>query len=579
MPLGGVSVPASYIVTNNTSSERKDNFVKYFAPNVDQVITGAIGECAATFTLAKKGNPGDSCILQLLVNGSVNGRAPDPRNHLFVCAPGGISCAGTEYPLNVMKSPLAIAAGGYSDMGGNSYLLLAMSASGEGWSYPIDSLTSPLDFGSSSGFNSSSCSDNNAVCIAGGSYVTHSTGVAYPVLAATLDKGKTWTYKVQSTSKFPEDFFQAGQFGFASVDCDGTLCVAGGSYQVNTTPPPFEVPFLMVSDDGAKTWTTKMDSTTPQLPSGFGYSGAITGVSCKGKICAAVGSYLNLSFFDYPLLASSTDGGKNWQYKIDSTNPPPSLYDFGGFSGVSCSDKGCVSIGGYNSSPDSLKLTFLLAHTANGTHWSYKQINNVPTIFAQGSLSAVSCDNNLCITAGFNEDSSLTQYPLLARSQDGGNTWFYINLTSSQLPGDFTFGVLANVSCDNMICAAGGSYTNVTSGFGNQFPLLLVTRDGGKTWSSVIDSSNVPADFDYGHGNSSQGQVNGVSCSNGVCAASGQYRSTKPGTYFPFLATPVGSTWVYQIQDTGPNPSDLYTGTFASASMPQKQVMKIRSAR
>ena len=47
------------------------------------------------------GTAGDSCTLELTVFGAINGNDPNPHHHLFVCFTGGITCAGTLFPLNV----------------------------------------------------------------------------------------------------------------------------------------------------------------------------------------------------------------------------------------------------------------------------------------------------------------------------------------------------------------------------------------------------------------------------------------------------------------------------------------------
>jgi len=97
VPPGG-TVTASYVVTNNTASQRNNNFVQYLPLNVS--ITS--GGCADSFDLVPHGQAGDSCILNLLISGPVKGSDPDPTHHLFVCFPGGIVCAGTFFPLNIV---------------------------------------------------------------------------------------------------------------------------------------------------------------------------------------------------------------------------------------------------------------------------------------------------------------------------------------------------------------------------------------------------------------------------------------------------------------------------------------------
>ena len=96
----GQTVPASYLVTNNTASTRSGNFVKYLPPNVVQDTSG-IGACGSTFTLTAKNTKTDHCLLNLLVSGPVDANDPNPHHHLFVCFPGGATCAGTNSPLNV----------------------------------------------------------------------------------------------------------------------------------------------------------------------------------------------------------------------------------------------------------------------------------------------------------------------------------------------------------------------------------------------------------------------------------------------------------------------------------------------
>lgn len=101
--LSNAPATAYYTVTNNTLEQRNSNFVKYLPPNVAQVTTGGTysDTCGPTFNLTPNGQAGDSCTLQLSITGPVNASDPDPHHHLFVCFPGGITCAGTNNPLNV----------------------------------------------------------------------------------------------------------------------------------------------------------------------------------------------------------------------------------------------------------------------------------------------------------------------------------------------------------------------------------------------------------------------------------------------------------------------------------------------
>lgn len=99
----GYNVTAYYTITNNTASTLNNLFVKYLPTNVSQVTTNGDypDTCGATFNL----NPGQSCTLQLLISGPVDGSIGNSNNKLFVCLPGGKSCTGTASPLIVGIAP------------------------------------------------------------------------------------------------------------------------------------------------------------------------------------------------------------------------------------------------------------------------------------------------------------------------------------------------------------------------------------------------------------------------------------------------------------------------------------------
>lgn len=106
----GSAVAAYYTVSNQTISQRNNNFVKYLPVNVTQVSTGGTfaDTCGETFNLSPRGQAGSSCTLQLTVSGPVDPNDPDPHHHLFVCFPSGLTCAGTSFPLNVSLSQTPI---------------------------------------------------------------------------------------------------------------------------------------------------------------------------------------------------------------------------------------------------------------------------------------------------------------------------------------------------------------------------------------------------------------------------------------------------------------------------------------
>lgn len=99
----GYNVTAYYTITNNTDTLLDNLYVKYLPTNVSQVTTNGDypDTCGATFSLTA----GESCTLQLLISGPVDGSAGSSNNKLFVCLPGGTSCSGTAYPLQVSIAP------------------------------------------------------------------------------------------------------------------------------------------------------------------------------------------------------------------------------------------------------------------------------------------------------------------------------------------------------------------------------------------------------------------------------------------------------------------------------------------
>lgn len=112
---GVIPVTAFYTIQNNTNTARQGNYIKSLPANVIQVRdNGTYSDtCGAVFTLAPKGQVGDSCTLELSIIGPVNGQETNQNNLLFACFPGGITCAGANPQLNIALispwSPISVA--------------------------------------------------------------------------------------------------------------------------------------------------------------------------------------------------------------------------------------------------------------------------------------------------------------------------------------------------------------------------------------------------------------------------------------------------------------------------------------
>src|SRR5690349_10854166 len=76
----GFETLAYYRVTNITSQNSPNNFVKFMPPYVTQGVSINPNVCGLVFSLA----PGQSCLLKLVVAGPVNPNDPSPQHHLFV---------------------------------------------------------------------------------------------------------------------------------------------------------------------------------------------------------------------------------------------------------------------------------------------------------------------------------------------------------------------------------------------------------------------------------------------------------------------------------------------------------------
>lgn len=533
----GSSVSAKYTVTNNTGSTRSNNYVQYLPPHVTQVTTGT-GVCGTTFTLAPHGQSGDSCTLSLSVSGAVNASAPNPKDHLFVCFPNGMTCAGTNFPLNVSATTtLAPAiAGGQYNTGSLYYPMLARRATDGSWNYLIDSTPASLPSGYVNDGVLGVVSCTASICIAAGLYSTSVSG--YPLLAQSVDAGLTWSYEIDNS----DTAYQQG--AFLSVSCSGHACVAGGYYSSSA----INYPMLAANTGSGASWVFTIDSSRG-LPADFAQLGVIDSVSCSANLCLAGGQYRASNTTRYPSLAVSTDAGATWTYAVDkNTQLPPSYSNLGIFNGVSCDGQLCASGGSYNSSGTAFPL--LAVSTNAASSWTYKIDNDPSTLpsnyLSQGVFYDTSCSGTTCV-AGGQYSNGTTPYPMLSVSTNGGASWTYKVDSTTLLPLDYANGGLfRKVLCSAQVCIAAGSYGDGT----NTYPMLAVSTDAGQTWSYKIDKtpSTLPPAF------SSSGAFITLNCTGLICTAGGLY-STNTNS-FPLLAESQdgGNTWTYSVDN---NPATL----------------------
>lgn len=303
---------------------------------------------------------------------------------------------------------------------------------GANWSstYTSANVPSDLSFGY---FSNASC--GSTACIVVGTY-TGSTN--YPLIARGTNHGTQWANSVTGSFPLPADYSTLSNFPGAAAS--GTNFVAAGSYY----PTSGDVkPLVLSSSDNGITWRLALTSTTPVPPPGL-TAGQLQAVSCSGSVCVAVGTFS--SGASYPLAATSSNAGRTWSYTINATTPQLPSDFFAGdnnyFYGVSCSGNICIAAGSYLK--DSTTSAPLLAASSDGGKtWTYRINSTYPVLVGDtmdnGYFNTASCQGTYCMAAGGYQSTSGTSYPLLAVSSDGGVTWTYkVDGVSPALPADYS---------------------------------------------------------------------------------------------------------------------------------------------
>lgn len=506
---------AFYTITNATNTELIGNFVKTLPPHVTQVTCNP-NYCGKTFNLGPNGSSTDSCVLKLTIKAPVNASPSD----LLVCKQDGVICDAADTPLKI-------------------------------------TLGAPVAF----------------IGTGAGSYSNHTNGI-FPLLAATNDSGNTWTYPktiFQNLQNEIDPNFQNGVLSGAacSGSADKAICIAPGQW----CPGAFcdgALPLIAVGTKNATQWSYPKsvfqnlntvidpDFTRGELRSGscFGSGGS--------SVCIASGTFDTTTTF-LPLLARSGDGGKSWTYPPSIFKNPKITIDPSFENGLlfsaSCTentcDSVCITAGTFNDST----LPLIGVSRDKGLTWSYPSyifknldIKLEPTV-RDAYLSRASCtgvgNEARCIGVGFFSTNTNT-LPLLALTQNGGQTWSYPPSIFKNLDTTIGHGFVSAffnaASCSGVgsksICVGAGSYATKGSGF----PVLTVSRDGGNTWTypdfiytklkTIVDPEAIGGTFE------------GASCTGtgkkGICIAAGEY-CRKGGICFPLIAVSNngGKSWSY----------------------------------
>ncbi|MCW8416763.1 glycoside hydrolase [Fluoribacter dumoffii] len=488
----GESVDAAYTVTNSTRTTRANNFVKWLPPNVKQVTDPTDPTvCGSTFTLGPNGSINQSCTLKLSVSGEVNRADPNPQHHLFVCFPGGKTCAGPtpENSLNVTvdnngpgQTTISLAVGAYGT-NATAYPLVYLS-SNNGMTWPkavLPSITGIENYQSL--LFGVACTGK--YCTAVGNYFTNDD-ITQPISYSSKDRGTTWSaVKVLSIAGIPATH---NDNRIVAVSCASSNCTAVG-YSSNSNGNP--VPLTYSSSDYGTTWSKPNLLSLAGLPSSN--QGARLGsVSCSGTNCTAVGFYNDSLGLRQPVSYYSMNNGVTWSSAIrPSTSALPVGYQGEAkLTGVSCLGTKCSAIGEVPDPADPA-ITLPISYTSNDAGHSWSQasvlsITNLPPGNEGAILNGISCAGTRCVAVGLTRTPAPSSLPVYYTSSNNGVTWSGASMFStSALPAGFDSAGLISVSCIGANCSAVGSYDDASN---NGFPLTYFSADNGVTWTTVLPS-------------------------------------------------------------------------------------------
>lgn len=247
-----------------------------------------------------------------------------------------------------------------------------------------------------------------------------------------------------------------------------------------------------------------------------------------------------------PLLVASHDDGKAW-YMPDSINP---LSDDATLNFGHCSDGHCL-VGGFDYNPRSNHVVlplFITSHD-NGHSWSRaKSIPSFPPQVDGVSAYHVSCVDKTCTAVGTYQRIGDTQHPLLMVSQDRGDNWSFVeDITGFRKA---YAGYLQTISCTKQSCVAGGSYDyGLQNPYGPSLPLLVISKDQGRSWTFVKNISGLPSPIN------TSSTIYSIECSNQMCVASGSIRDKELNVPMLLVSKDSGASWTF-VSNYGGLPAD-----------------------
>lgn len=333
-------------------------------------------------------------------------------------------------------------------------------------------------------------------------------------------------------------------FCFANNISYDTLLLAG-HYWPNEDQNPLLKPLLAIGKNQGIDWTY----TDIKLPVENYYSATLYSGSCNQDFCVTAGAYdITMGGEKIPLFLSSKNQGESW---TNVSIQPEEYKDYIDYAGIptACTEKRCMIVASYFDKIDT-QLPLLLT-SKNGSSWDYPLPKTPDGFVSSGFFKRIHCKQNLCIAAG-KYNTTLGEKPLIARSQDGGETWAYVNSIKAPFEGRYS---LKSITCNEQTCMIGGFYISPE----NQYkPLLLISEDKGSSWKydqKIFD------------GLKKASGIESVNCNENICVAVGyQNNCSKP---LLIITNDQGKNWEF-LSPKLPDYAEDYENVLTSVSCNSK---------
>ncbi len=315
-------------------------------------------------------------------------------------------------------------------------------------------------------------------CVAVGTYENASSDQEGLLLT---DSGGTWTAEA---APLPANAVNSVELN--ALDCVGTTCEAGGSYEDAGSAEHGVLEHL-----SGGTWTATETPEPSDAGSGTDQSAAVNSIACSaGDSCAAVGFYETAGGVDVGLIDTVEKGTP-----AAARAPVPADAAPSGTSeliSVSCLASGaCVTVGDY--APASGSNDIGLVDTQEAGTWSALAAP-VPSDAQTGStassmLEGVSCaPDGSCAAGGFYDDASANQQGLLENVLPAAPTVTGVTPVSGPAAGGTTVTITGTGFFPASSVAFGSTpATSVTYVSPTQLTAVSPTTATGPTGTATVD--------------------------------------------------------------------------------------------